>query len=74
MNNEMPGTSVPPEVMERMRRAQEKSPESARREGVAIARETLSQIKSMVRGVQISPPLGKYELALEVLEVLKSSG
>jgi methionine synthase I (cobalamin-dependent)/5,10-methylenetetrahydrofolate reductase len=70
MNNEVPGTSVPPEVMERMRRAQEKSPESARREGVAIARETLSQIKSMVRGVQISPPLGKYELALEVLDVL----
>jgi len=56
--------------MERMRRAQDQSPESARQEGVHIARETLARIKGLVQGVQISPPLGKYELALEVLEAL----
>jgi methionine synthase I (cobalamin-dependent)/5,10-methylenetetrahydrofolate reductase len=70
MHNEVPGTSIPPEVMQRMGRAQERSAENARREGVKIARETLARIKTMVQGVQISPPLGKYELALEVLEVL----
>lgn len=70
MHNEVPGASVPATVMERMRRSQDKSPECARQEGVAIAREVLRAIKGMVQGVQVSPPLGKYELALEVLEGL----
>jgi len=70
MHNEVPGASVPPAVMERMRRAQDKGPEFARAEGVAIAREVVSAIKGMVQGVQVSPPLGKCDLALEVLEAL----
>jgi hypothetical protein len=37
---------------------------------VDIAREILTSIKEMAQGVQISPPLGRYELALEVLETL----
>lgn len=70
MHNEVPGASVPPEIMERMRKAQEMSPDRARQEGVNIARETLIKIKNIVQGVQISPPLGRYELALEVLKIL----
>ena len=70
MHNEVPGASVPAAVMERMRRAQDKGPEFARGEGVAIAREVVSAIKGMVQGVQVSPPLGKCDLALEVLEAL----
>ncbi len=53
-----------------MRKAQELGPESARQEGVAIAQEVLLKIKGIVEGVQISPPLGKYKLALEVLKAL----
>ena len=68
MHNEVPGASVPAAVMERMHRAQDRGPEFARREGVEIAREVLKAIKGMVQGVQVSPPLGKYELVLEVLE------
>ncbi|MFQ6070335.1 MAG: bifunctional homocysteine S-methyltransferase/methylenetetrahydrofolate reductase [Candidatus Aminicenantales bacterium] len=71
MHNEVPGASVPREVMKRMSKAQEKGPETARKEGVAIARETLAKIKNEVQGVQISPPLGRYELALEVLEAIR---
>lgn len=70
MRNEVPGASVPLEIIERMRKAQDISPERAREEGVAIAREVLKEIKRMVEGVQISPPLGKYELALQVLRAL----
>jgi methionine synthase I (cobalamin-dependent)/5,10-methylenetetrahydrofolate reductase len=70
MHNEVPGAQVPKAIMERMRDAQEVGAERARQEGVAIAQETLAAIKGMVEGVQISPPLGKYELALEVLKVL----
>lgn len=67
MHNEVPGASVPPEIMERMRRAQDESPKRAREEGVAIARETLAAVKGMVQGVQISPPLGRCEVVLQVL-------
>ena len=71
MHNEVPGISIPPDIMDRMRRAQNKGPEFARREGVAIAQEVVREIKVMVQGIQISPPLGRYELALEVLETVQ---
>ena len=66
MNNEVPGVSVPDDVMERMRIASEKSKEAGMREGVAIARETLSRVRERVAGVQVSAPLGRVDLALEV--------
>ena len=66
--NEVPGVTIPAETLDRMRRAQDLSPERARREGVEIAREILAGIRTLVQGVQVSPPLGKYDLALEVLE------
>lgn len=70
MHNEVPGATVPAEVMKRMRDAQEKGAERARQEGVKIAQEIAAAVKDRVEGIQISPPLGKYELALEVLKVL----
>jgi homocysteine S-methyltransferase len=70
MQNEVPGASVPAEIVERMRKAQDLGPEMARREGVAIAREILVAIRGMVQGLQVSPPMGKYEWALEILEAL----
>jgi len=70
MHNEVPGCQVPNVIMDRMRDAQEIGAERARQEGVAIAQEILGLIKDMVEGIQISPPLGKYELALEVLKAL----
>jgi len=70
MHNEVPGATIPPEIMERMRKAQEVGAEKAREEGVAIAQEILGGIRGLVEGIQISPPLGKYELALEVLKAL----
>ncbi|HYS53684.1 MAG TPA: bifunctional homocysteine S-methyltransferase/methylenetetrahydrofolate reductase [Thermoanaerobaculia bacterium] len=68
MNNEVPGVSVADEVMERMRIASEKSKEHALREGVTIARETLERIRDQVAGVQVSAPLGRVDLALQVFE------
>ena len=68
MNNEVPGVSVPDDVMERMRIASEKGKEFALHEGVAIARETLDAIRERVAGVQVSAPLGRIDLALDVFE------
>ena len=70
MNNEVPGVSVPEEVMERMRIASEKGKEHGLREGVAIARETLERVREYVAGVQVSAPLGRVDLALQVFEGL----
>ena len=70
MNNEVPGVSVPEDVMERMRIASEKSKEHGLREGVAIARETLERVRDHVAGVQVSAPLGRVDLALQVFEGL----
>jgi homocysteine S-methyltransferase len=70
MNNEVPGVSVPDDVMERMRLASEKSKEHGLREGVTIARETLARVRGRVAGVQVSAPLGRVDLALQVFEGL----
>ncbi|HSP33903.1 MAG TPA: bifunctional homocysteine S-methyltransferase/methylenetetrahydrofolate reductase [Thermoanaerobaculia bacterium] len=70
MNNEVPGVSVPDEVMERMRIASEKGKEHALVEGVTIARETLAAVRDRVAGVQVSAPLGRVDLALQVFEGL----
>ncbi|MEO8378381.1 MAG: bifunctional homocysteine S-methyltransferase/methylenetetrahydrofolate reductase [Acidobacteriota bacterium] len=68
MNNEVPGVSVPDEVLERMRVASEKSKEHGLREGVTIARETLARVRGRVAGVQVSAPLGRVDLALDVFD------
>ncbi|MGA3327457.1 MAG: bifunctional homocysteine S-methyltransferase/methylenetetrahydrofolate reductase [Terriglobia bacterium] len=71
MNNEVPGISVPPAVMERMRAAD--SGERARQEGLKIAQETLLEIRALVQGVQIAAPFGRYALAVEVAQALGAS-
>jgi methionine synthase / methylenetetrahydrofolate reductase(NADPH) len=66
MNNEVPGASVPMEIMERMRRASTK--EEAFAEGVTIARETYTAVRMDVAGVQLSAPLGRIEGVFMMLE------
>jgi len=68
LNNEVPGVSVPPEVMERMRQAD--TGDRARVEGVKIAQETLLEIRDLVQGVQITAPFGRYAMAVEVAQIL----
>ena len=70
MNNEVPGVNVPDDVMERMRIASEKSKEHGMIEGVTIARETLARVRGAVAGVQVSAPLGRVDLALQVFDGL----
>jgi 5,10-methylenetetrahydrofolate reductase len=70
MKNEL-RVSVPDSILERMARS--KTPEAAREEGIAIAREMLIAVRSMVQGAQISAPLGRYASAVDVLEGLGTS-
>ena len=71
LNNEVPGASVPPAIMERMRKAD--TGDRARAEGVKIAQETLLEIRDLVLGVQITAPFGRYAMAVEVAQVLGKS-
>ena len=59
---------VPDDFMERMRRVD--NAEKAREEGVAIAREMTARVRSMVQGVQLSAPFGRYQMALDVAEAI----
>jgi methionine synthase / methylenetetrahydrofolate reductase(NADPH) len=66
--NEVPGVSVPNAVVERMRIASGGGKEEALAEGVRIAREMLAAVAERVQGVQVSAPLGRVPVALDVLE------
>ncbi|HEU4990694.1 MAG TPA: methylenetetrahydrofolate reductase, partial [Gemmatimonadaceae bacterium] len=65
--NEVPGVTVPDDILARMRRANERSRDHAVAEGIAIAREMLERVRPLVQGAQVSAPFGKVELALDVL-------
>ena len=66
--NEVPGVSVPDAVVDRMRAASARGKEEALGEGVRISREMLAAVADRVQGVQVSAPLGRVAVALEVLE------
>ena len=57
--------SVPDSILVRMQ--QMSTPELARAEGVKIAREMLAAASTMVQGVQVSAPAGRYGLAADVI-------
>jgi methionine synthase / methylenetetrahydrofolate reductase(NADPH) len=66
LHNEVPGMQIPDAIRERMRKAG--TGPSARKEGVAIAREMLEAVHDKVAGAYVMPPLERYELALEVVD------
>jgi homocysteine S-methyltransferase len=69
MKNEL-RVSIPDNILQRMAKAS--TPDAARAEGVALAREMLLAVRPMVQGAQISAPLGRYSSAVDVLEALGS--
>jgi methionine synthase / methylenetetrahydrofolate reductase(NADPH) len=71
MANEVPGVRVPDQVLERMRRAD--GAEAAAAQGIAIARETINAIRTMVQGVHLAAPGGRIDSALAVLDGIAAS-
>jgi hypothetical protein len=64
----VPGVSVPDAIVDRMRVASARGKEEALAEGVRISREMLVAVADRVQGAQVSAPLGRVPVALEVLE------
>jgi len=69
MANEVPGVRVPDVLLDRMRRTD--SPAAGAAEGVAIAREIASELRSAVQGFQVSTQSGDIDSALAVLDGLR---
>ncbi|HKV73729.1 MAG TPA: bifunctional homocysteine S-methyltransferase/methylenetetrahydrofolate reductase [Gemmatimonadales bacterium] len=65
--NEVPGVTVPSSVLDRMRRASALGKEEALAEGVRISREMLAALRERIQGVQVSAPLGRVPVALDVI-------
>src|SRR5580765_6768978 len=63
--NEVPGTSVPEALLDRMRRAH---PDQAGAEGVAIARDIAEGLRHRVQGLQISSTSGHIDAALAIID------
>ena len=66
MANEVPGVTVPAELLKRMQRAV--TDEAAAREGIAIAQELGEALRPLVQGVHVSAPSARLELALETVQ------
>jgi homocysteine S-methyltransferase len=66
MNNEVPGASVPDDILDRMRKTATR--EEGIAEGVKIAHETFQRVRKEVAGVQLAAPLGRIDGALSILD------
>ena len=66
--NEVPGIKPTDDIRDRMRSAGSE----AREEGVKISQELLLEARDIVHGVYIMPSFGRYSMAVEVMDALKS--
>jgi homocysteine S-methyltransferase len=66
--NEVPGITIPAAVLTRMRNASVNGREAGLAEGTAIAQEMVAAIRGRVAGVQVAAPMGRVDVALEVIK------
>jgi homocysteine S-methyltransferase len=66
--NEVPGSSVPEPLLERMRRA---GPDEAVAEGIAIAGELAHGLRPAVQGFQFSTTSGQIDAALAIIDTVR---
>ena len=65
--NEVPGVTVPEQVVERMRIAEESGADAALTEGITIACEMIDAVRPLVQGFHIGAPSGRVDVALRTL-------
>lgn len=63
MHHEVPGVFIPEDLRERMRRAGE----NGIREGLAIARDFLAEIRPHVQGMYVMPSFGRYDVTAQFI-------
>jgi methionine synthase I (cobalamin-dependent)/5,10-methylenetetrahydrofolate reductase len=68
LHNEVPGVIIPEPIMARIERAGDTAPDV----GVAIAVELMQTLGGMIQGAYLIPPFGKYEMAAEIVEAIRT--
>jgi homocysteine S-methyltransferase len=68
LNFEVPGISIPEDILNRM----EKAGEESNKEGVSIAAEMIERLHGIAQGVYIMPAFNRYDLAAEVIDQVKA--
>jgi methionine synthase / methylenetetrahydrofolate reductase(NADPH) len=66
LHNEVPGITIPEDVRMRMRAAGERGHE----EGLKLAEELLTAVRSMVQGVYLMPSYGRYDVVSKLTTML----
>jgi homocysteine S-methyltransferase len=66
LHNEVPGINIPETIRQRIADAGEEAPH----EGVRVAQELLTGIKSLAQGVYLMPAFGRYDLIAGVVDIL----
>ncbi len=69
LHNEVPGITIPDDVRARMRAAGE----HGHKEGLRLAQELLTQVRSLLQGVYLMPSYGRYDIVASLTRMLKSS-
>ena len=67
LDNEVPGITIPPEVVARLEVAGDGAP----LEGVRIAVELIEAVRPWVQGAYVMPAFNRYDLAAEVIEAAR---
>ncbi|HSV85594.1 MAG TPA: bifunctional homocysteine S-methyltransferase/methylenetetrahydrofolate reductase [Levilinea sp.] len=67
LHNEVPGISIPEEIMRRMELSEEKSP----REGIKIAIELIEQARPFAQGVYLMPAFNRFDYVAEIIEAIR---
>ena len=71
LHHEVPGVTLPEAVLARIEIADDQG--TARAEGIRIAQEILLAAKPLIQGVYIMPPFRRYDIAAEVMAVLRET-
>jgi methionine synthase I (cobalamin-dependent)/5,10-methylenetetrahydrofolate reductase len=67
LNNEVPGITIPEDVIRRM----EEAGEGGVAEGVRIAVELIGELKDQVAGVYLMPQFSRYDAVAEIIDAVK---
>ncbi len=67
LNNEVPGITIPENIIRRM----EKAGEGGVAEGVRISVDLIGELKDLVAGVYLMPQFSRYDAVAEIIDALK---
>ena len=72
--NEVPGVTVPPQVLSRIETAHARGPDAVREEGRALALEAARSLRGEVAGFHVSVPGGQLDAVLPLVRELAGHG